>query len=183
MIAAIDVDYDKQRYNAVAALFTSWTTAHPTKGIWSLQSKGVYEYQAGAFYLRELVPILSLLDEMSNLPKTIVIDAYCQLSEAGDPGLGVHLYQALDEKIPIIGVAKTRYKATTHAIEIFRGKSKRPLFVTAIGCEIAQAAKNIISMHGTNRIPTIIKLVDTMSKRWEAESGTLRTVTSLVSGA
>lgn len=81
------------------------------------------------------------------------------------PGLGAHLFNALKGKIPIIGVAKSPYKDVAMAVKVFRGRSTRPLYVTAVGMETAQAVRFIEKMHGRHRFPTLLKHVDTLSRK------------------
>ncbi|MCB9920642.1 MAG: hypothetical protein H6822_00590 [Planctomycetaceae bacterium] len=64
----------------------------------------------------------------------------------------------------IIGVAKTRFATATSEVEVFRGTSQRPLFVSAAGIDQHIAADSIRRMHGENRIPTLLKRVDTLSR-------------------
>jgi deoxyribonuclease V len=94
----------------------------------------------------------------------IVIDGYVWLDAQGNKGLGAHLFELLNCEIPVIGVAKTSFATATNAIEVFRGQSSRPLWVTAIGTNEFDAAKLVRSMHGNHRIPTILTLVDRLRK-------------------
>ncbi|PKN30756.1 MAG: endonuclease V, partial [Deltaproteobacteria bacterium HGW-Deltaproteobacteria-21] len=48
--------------------------------------------------------------------------------------------------------------------EVFRGRSKSPLYVTAAGMDPSEAAGHIRSMHGGHRIPTLLKQVDRLSR-------------------
>jgi hypothetical protein len=80
------------------------------------------------------------------------------------PGLGQHLYEALDRKAAIIGVAKNRYRDSQHAIEVCRGKSAKPLFVTSIGMTYDVAALHVKSMVGEFRIPSLLKQVDRLCR-------------------
>jgi deoxyribonuclease V len=89
------------------------------------------------------------------------------LDDVETPGLGAHLYNRLDNRIPVIGVAKNRYKTSDSAIEILRGKSKKPLYITAVGVDLISASKYIQCMHGDNRIPTLLKKVDQISRNAE----------------
>ncbi len=64
----------------------------------------------------------------------------------------------------MIGVAKRPFYQNVEAIAVTRGRSRRPLFVTAIGIDPRQAAAGVQSMHGNFRMPTLLKLVDALSK-------------------
>ncbi|MCG3154810.1 MAG: hypothetical protein DKINENOH_01406 [bacterium] len=53
---------------------------------------------------------MALLQQLKQLPEFIVIDGYVYLDGNQKPGFGKHLYEALEEKSIIIGVAKSRLK-------------------------------------------------------------------------
>ena len=114
----------------------------------------------GADALRRLVRRL----ESSSAPAAIVVDGYVWLDDKDRKGLGHHLYDALQQSVAVIGVAKTEFAGATQAVEIRRGSSARPLFVTAVGLESDVAADCIRRMHGNSRIPTLLKRVDTLSR-------------------
>ena len=71
-------------------------------------------------------------------PGLLVVDGYADLDPGGRPGLGAHAHAELG--IPVIGVAKSRFRTATHAVPVLRGSSARPLFVTAAGMPAADAA-------------------------------------------
>ncbi len=124
----------------------------------------VAEYESGAFYRRELPLILALLEGLDVVPSTIVVDGYVYLDAQDRPGLGAHLYAALAEKIPVIGVAKRPFAGSAHAVAITRGTSERPLYVTAAGAPPERAAVWIASMSGAHRQPTLLKAADRLSR-------------------
>jgi deoxyribonuclease V len=80
------------------------------------------------------------------------------------PGLGQHLYEYFDGTIPVIGVAKSRFKGAS-GIEVYRGKSARPLYVTAAGMDPNLAAEKIRMMRGAHRLPTLLKRVDLLAQK------------------
>ena len=80
------------------------------------------------------------------------------------PGLGAHLYEALNREVPVIGVAKTAYVTTGPLWPVLRGKSLRPLFVGAAGMDAATAAEHIRRMHGASRTPTMLNRVDRLCR-------------------
>lgn len=57
-------------------------------------------------------------------------------------------------------MAKTRYPGATLALELQRGISRAPLYITAAGMDVTEAAQHIAEMHGPYRIPTLLKRVD-----------------------
>lgn len=80
-------------------------------------------YRSGEFSLREL-PALRAVIPASGDFAMIVIDGYVDLDPGGRPGLGAHVHAEFG--VPVIGVAKTRFRTATHAAEVFRGQSSRP---------------------------------------------------------
>lgn len=123
------------------------------------------DYEPGMFKKREL-PYLEALVAAARTRTgaiaTILVDGYVWL-DAGRPGLGGHLFAALGESIPIIGVAKTRFHSAA-AIDIVRGTSATPLHITSAGIDPAAAAAFVHAMHGDHRIPTLLKLADRLSR-------------------
>jgi hypothetical protein len=87
-------------------------------------------YRPGEFYRRELPPLRAILDDLTGLGP-LVVDGYADLDPAGRPGLGAHAHAEFG--IPVIGVAKSQFRAATHAVPVVRGSSGRPLFITAAG--------------------------------------------------
>ncbi|WP_299883592.1 endonuclease V [uncultured Lacinutrix sp.] len=165
MLLAIDVYYNKQSAKVVGALF-NWDDKEPRQIITCLYNN-VLPYESGHFYKRELPCILELLKQIDlSKIKVIIIDGHCYINNNNDFGLGAYLYESLNNKIPIIGVAKNKFKDTdTVTTEIFRGKSKKPLYVSTKGYCLKTAAINIKNMHGLYRIPSILKAVDTETKK------------------
>ncbi len=97
--------------------------------------------------------------------EAIIIDGHIYVDNDRKYGLGGHLYEALDKKIPIIGMAKTSFQSNTETVvEILRGESKNPLFVSAIGLKKEVAANHIKNMFGDYRLPYLLKLMDQITK-------------------
>lgn len=166
MIVAADIYYfDTNKAKAAAVTFDHWTDA-AVNAIFTCYLDNVQEYVPGEFYKRELPCILEVLKQVDlKQVETIVIDGYVVLDNDGKMGLGGYLYQALDGLIPVIGVAKTSFASNTRqVVEVVRGDSKRPLFVTATGIDLTLAADHIRSMAGEFRLPTLLKEVDKISK-------------------
>ena len=162
-IACIDVGYTDSAARTACVVIDNWRASHPVAEHVA-RIHEVKEYQPGEFYRRELPCIQAVLAKLDRPPTCIVVDGYVWLDGNGRPGLGSHLYEALDRKIPVIGVAKNPFKDTDHATELRRGTSDRPLYVTAVGIPIAQAVLNIVAMHGPHRLPTILRRVDQLSR-------------------
>ena len=164
MFLATDVQYDDahDRARAAGVLFSDWEDSAPRREIVRIHH-GLAPYEPGRFYKRELPCLLPLIQEAiaSDGVTSIIVDGYVDLGDR--PGLGRHLFEALGSKLPIIGVAKTRF-FEAKAIEVFRGGSKNPLFVTAAGCDVEAAARGVRSMSGTYRVPTLLKRVDQLAR-------------------
>jgi deoxyribonuclease V len=161
-LCAIDVYYQGTGALAAAVTFDEWTDASPAQEI-TVEISDVADYEPGRFYLRELPCILAVLGKLPQPPRMVVVDGYVWLRE-GEPGLGFHLYEALQKAVPVVGVAKTAFDGSSHAEPVTRGKSARPLFITAAGIDAAGAAAHIASMHGEHRLPTLLKAVDLLCR-------------------
>jgi deoxyribonuclease V len=118
-------------------------------------------YRSGEFYLRELPPLRAVLAGVSGLG-LLVVDGYVDLDPGGRPGLGAHAHTEFG--IPVIGVAKTRYRAATHAVPVERGSSARALFVTAAGVPLADAADLVRRMAGRYRMPDALRRADSLAR-------------------
>ena len=161
LLACVDVDYREVGAVAAAILFLDWSTAEPlAEHVVAVER--VLPYRPGAFFERELPCILAVLARSRWPIATVVVDGHVWLG-AGQPGLGAHLYEALGRQTPVVGVAKRAYPGAP-AVELLRGDSTRPLYVTAAGVELAIAADNIRRMHGVHRLPTLLKRVDRLCR-------------------
>ena len=161
MIAAFDVGYpDDGSAQAAAVVFEHFFDAKPRRS-YRKRIVHVEEYMPGSFYKRELPCILELFSEINEIIDIIIVDGYVFLGDR--PGLGKHLSKSLNSAIPIIGVAK-KYFAGSNPVEVKRGRSKNPLFITACGIKPEDAGELIASMHGSYRMPTLLKEVDRLSK-------------------
>ena len=163
MIACVDVGYNDTTARAACVTFEDWRDAQASHE-YVLNTTDVQPYVPGQFYQRELPCVLTVLDQLPALPDIVVIDGYVWLDDRNRKGLGGYLFDSLGEAVPIIGVAKTRFATATSAVEVFRGSSIRSLFVTAVGIDQNEAADCIARMHGENRIPTLLKRVDQLSR-------------------
>ena len=119
-------------------------------------------YRPGRFYERELPPLRSLLDGVEPLD-LLVVDGYVDLDPAGRPGLGLHVHAAGMAPV-VIGVAKTAFRAATHAVAVVRGTSARPLWVTAVGMSRDDAATQVAAMAGAARLPEALHRVDRLAR-------------------
>lgn len=162
MIACLDVHYHDPGATAAGVWFSDWPDSTSSAEV-VLPIAQVEPYQPGQFFRRELPCLLAVL--RGGPPADIVIvDGYVWLEDEGHPGLGAHLFQALREKIPVIGVAKTKFAGAKPVQEIRRGESLNPLYITAAGIELSEAARHIARMHGPHRIPTLLRRVDQLCR-------------------
>lgn len=161
LLACVDVDYREVGAVAAAILFLDWSTADALAEH-VVRVEQVAPYRPGAFYERELPCILAVLARSRWPLATVVVDGHVWLGD-GVPGLGGHLYEALGRRTPVVGVAKSPFHGAP-AVEMRRGDSTRPLYVTAVGVELAIAADNIRRMHGVHRLPTLLKRVDRLCR-------------------
>lgn len=169
MLLATDTHYDAERAATAGVLFDDWSSGDPVRELVCTSALAPAGYVPGSLYLRELPGILELLDTLDTPPDAIVVDAYVWLDDAGTPGLGAQLYEALDRRTPVIGVAKTAFAGSTHAIAVTRGESRRPLYVTAAGVDARRASQWVAAMHGKHRIPTLLKRADRLCRAAVAE--------------
>ena len=105
----------------------------------------------------------------------LVIDGYVDLDPDGRPGLGAHEHAAFGT--PVIGVAKTRFRSASHAVEVLRGNSSRPLFVTAAGMPRAEAAALVRQMAGPFRLPDALRRADALAHTGQQRTNAARTAT------
>lgn len=158
MIAALDVRYDDAASTgfAGAVVFEHWEDAVAVAD-YTDTFNGIEPYVPGKFFKRELPCLLAVLKKAREPVGLIIVDGFVSLGDK--PGLGMHLWEALGRKVPVVGVAKASFR---HATPL--GSSKRPLFVSAVGIDPLVAAESIRTMHGSNRIPTLLKRVDQLTR-------------------
>ena len=143
-----------------------WGDAAP-RAVHQVENTAVAAYESGLFYKRELPCLLHALNclDLATIA-CIVIDGHVYIDADKTYGLGGHLWAALGEKIPVIGVAKRPFHATEAVtIAITRGGSLTPLYISAIGTDLAAAAHRIQTMHGPYRVPTMLKIADTLTRQ------------------
>lgn len=168
MLACIDVQYEEDGDPATASAkaaivaFDAWRSNAPREQH-VLTINGVAPYESGAFYKRELPCILAALGALSMDPEIVIVDGYVWLGQ-DKPGLGARLFEATrgSRVRSVVGVAKTHFVGT-NAVEVLRGASKRPLWVSEIG-EPVDAVKRVQEMHGAFRLPTMLRLVDQLCR-------------------
>ena len=168
MKLALDVQYGVESFRAAAVFFWEWTDSEAEMTVEKTFEGPVAEYVPGQFRDRELPCLLKILAQQIGLVRssvdTIVIDGYVDLGE-GRPGLGRYLHdtlQSLGMNVTVVGVAKNPYH-NANAIKILHGGSESPLYVTSTG-DAQEAANAVKSMSGPYRIPTLLKLADSLAR-------------------
>ncbi|MFT6396740.1 MAG: deoxyribonuclease V [Bradymonadia bacterium] len=189
MIALLDVDYRKSNAVAAAVVFRDWGDEDLVlEGTTTIDS--VEDYQPGRFYERELPCLLAIWERLElnsatkerrvgvsvrneddrrsgrALPRihTVIVDGHVWLDEAKSPGLGAHLWDALENRVCVVGVAKGAFRGVSGTIEVQRGASNSPLYVSAAGMDPLNAAHHVEAMVGQYRIPTLLRRVDQLSR-------------------
>lgn len=163
MLACTDTYYSDKGSRTALVLFENWTDSVAVRELSSERDADSADYVPGEFYRRELPCILAAIAPVRSSIETVVIDGYVTLDKDGRKGLGAHLYESLNQEVAVIGVAKTSF-AGNDGVEVFRGNSRNPLIVTAVGLTAADAAKRIQQMAGNHRIPTLLKRADYVSR-------------------
>jgi len=159
LVATVDACYGDESALVACVVFGEWGASTPDNVV-TAQVDGISAYHPGAFYKRELPVLLAVLREIKEPLRAVIVDGYVWLDARQTPGLGAHLHDALLRRVPVIGVAKTPFRGDDWSRRVMRGKSRRPLFVTAAGYPSDEAAEAIRTMHGDSRIPTMLRLAD-----------------------
>ena len=149
MNVCIDVCYTEQVAITAGVLFVNWRDAEPCDELAAVTGN-VHPYTAGQFRNRELEPLLAVLKESPRRPTS----GHIWLHYASTAGLGAYVCDALNEGVPVTGVANKRFGASCVADEVLRS-SRRPLYVTSAGIDSRTATDNILQMHGEHRVPDI----------------------------
>jgi deoxyribonuclease V len=121
----------------------------------------VMAYRPGGFFGRELPPLRAVLRSVHGLG-LLVAGGYADLDPTGRPGLGAHAHAEFG--VPVIGVAKTAFRTATHAVPVLRGHSARPLYITAAGMPVREAADLVRHMTGPFRLPDALRRADALAR-------------------
>ena len=159
----LDVQYNGNENAVVACLgFENWEDEKATY-VKTHFIENIMPYVPGQFFERELPCLVEALKDLTDI-ELVVVDGYVWLDEPSHKGLGLHLYEALAKKVPIIGVAKAKFGNTPAFCELVRGESVKPLYLTAVDYELEEAKEAVLSMHGKYRFPTLLKEVDSLAR-------------------
>ena len=183
MILALDSYYKNDVCNTSLVVFENINSSEPIYTN-TIYTKVTSDYIPGEFYKRELPGIIKILEKLKdehtniwNNIKIIITDSFVTLKHGCDEwkGLGGYLKEYLksikEDKI-IYGVAKSDF-CDSHLIShaVFRGESSKPLYVQSASGEHTGVAFMIKNMHGQYRIPTMLKLVDQLSRIFPNNKG------------
>ena len=165
MIYAFDTFYYEDFAKTVCIAFEDWNS-ETESFIYSENTEISADYESGAFYKRELPCILSLLKKIDLKDgDLIIVDGYVTLDNSGKIGLGGYLYESLNKKYPVIGIAKNGFASEDDLRKtVFRGESKTPLFLTAVGIDTDDIKIKVENMYGAYRIPTLLKKLDQLTR-------------------
>ncbi len=165
MIYAFDTYYFDNKAKTVCLGFNDWLDENPTIEL-DETLEGISDYESGAFYKRELPCIISILKKVTLQENDIlIVDGYVLLDDNGKLGLGGYLFNEFNKRYAVIGVAKNNFTAIDQLKKaVYRGESKKALYITALGMELSSAAQHIQSMKGMYRMPTLLKLLDSLSR-------------------
>ncbi|MGE6395371.1 endonuclease V [Chryseobacterium scophthalmum] len=165
MIYAFDTFYYEDFAKTVCIAFENWTS-ETESFIYSENTEISSDYESGAFYKRELPCILSLLKKIDlKNGDLIIVDGYVTLDNSGKIGLGGYLYESLNKKYPVIGIAKNGFASEDDLRKtVFRGESKTPLFLTVVGIDTNDIKTKVENMYGAYRMPTLLKKLDQLTR-------------------
>lgn len=165
MYLALDVHYKTNYAKSVGIIFLTKDDEEPHEILIEFLEE-VSPYQPSEFYKRELPCLLEVISKLDlNIIDAILVDSHVYIDNDLNYGLGGYLYKALDNKTPIIGIAKRAFHANKKTVkEVFRGTSQNPLYISAIGTDLETAAQFIQEMHGNHRHPTLLKALDAITK-------------------
>jgi len=162
LVGCLDVHYADPRAAAACIVLPSWQASEPVDCVVKTVD-GVMPYEPGAFYRRELPCIEEVLKALHRIPEILVIDGYVWLGQ-GKKGLGAYLFETRGSLGAVVGIAKTSFVGAEPVGEVFRGQSRRPLFVSAVGMELAEACARVQEMHGQFRVPWAMSEVDRLAR-------------------
>jgi deoxyribonuclease V len=168
LLIAVDVHYPNDGSACAAAVAAHERSFSPVAWTRTVVVPVTAPYVPGEFYLRELPALRAVLPAGGELA-LIVVDGYVDLDPDGRPGLGAHVHAEFG--VPVIGVAKTAFRDASHAARVLRGRSGRPLYVTAAGMTVTEAAAVVREMAGQFRLPDALKLADRLARGLELPGG------------
>ena len=171
MVVIIDADYDEElKKGHAAGVVAEKITDEKATGIVTAIVDNIGEYIPGQFYKRELKIAEAVISQLRIQDiELIVVDGYAD-SGTEEHALGTFVYEKYN--IPVIGIAKNKYpRCTIPDTEVYRGESKKPLYVTSKGISHEEAKKYVEEMAGEYRLPFLVKYADKAARDWSCRSG------------
>jgi exodeoxyribonuclease-5/deoxyribonuclease V len=166
MIVIIDADYNEEIGKAhIAGIVAETIFDEKEKMVVTAISDEIGEYIPGQFYKRELksVELIIAQLEVSQI-KLIVVDGY---ADFGTDKLALGAYVFEKYNIPVIGIGKNKFEGCkVPETEVYRGDSKKPLYVTCKGISLAEAKEMVEKMAGEYRLPYLVKYADSKARDW-----------------
>ena len=160
MVVTIDADYREALDKGHVAGIVSETPFDPLPLRTVTDIIGHIEaYQPGQFYRRELQCVDAVMKQLDGGQiEMILVDGYADFGTER-AALGSYVYDKYH--LPVIGIAKNPFRGCVlKDTEVFRGDSRRPLFVTCRGIAPEDAKEIVRKMAGRYRIPDLVKLAD-----------------------
>jgi len=171
----LDVHYTENLAVTACVEFGSWIDRDPT-AIYVSAIDCFGDYVPGRFFEREMPCLLDALNRIRKTFDILVIDGFVHLKPPVIKGLGYHLAEAMPYPVAVIGVAKNPLKLADQYVEVLRGRSRKPLFLSSIHIPVHRAADLLKGMFGAYRIPRLIKIADQVA-RAGVNRGTQRGIT------
>lgn len=166
MVVVIDADYNEEtRQGHVAGIVAKDILAEKEEYIITSIVSNIGDYIPGQFYKRELQSVESIISKMDKKDiEMIVIDGYAD-SGTKEHALGTFVYE--EYNIPVIGIGKNKYdRCILENLEVYRGESNKPLYVTSKGIDNEKAKELVKHMAGDFRLPYFVKYADNRARDW-----------------
>jgi len=167
MVVIIDADYNEEtRKGHVAGIVAKNILSEQEEYVITAFVTEIEDYIPGQFYRRELQSVDSIISQIEKGDiEMIVVDGYAD-SGTEEHALGTYVYEKYN--IPVIGIGKNKYdRCVLENLEVYRGKSKKPLYVTSKGMDNEQAKTLVKKMAGKFRIPYLVKYADNRARNWD----------------
>ncbi len=162
--ACFDVKYYDEFAIVGYVLFVNHLSSVPSR-TGQVRHDRIEPYVSGEFYKRELPCVLSAINQIQESISLIYVDGNVWLGD-DRKGLGFYVYEALHAKIPVIGISKTSFhNSQNNVVPVTRQNSVKPLYVSSVGIDLTEATSIVEEMNGVFRIPSMIKLADSLSKQ------------------
>lgn len=167
MVVIIDADYKEElKKGHVAGIVADSIFDEKEKVVITAIAEEIGEYVPGKFYLRELQSVELILSQLDLQElELIIVDGYAD-SGTEQNALGTYVYEKYH--IPVIGIGKNKYEGCVIPdTEVYRGESKKPLYVTSKGIAHEVAKSYVERMAGKYRLPYLVKYADNRARDWD----------------